>query len=148
MRSKLYSLVFLLIISSVSCKKETVDWAWCIDCQLTEVLGEYTGTGNYIRFTDSIHFIQNSDLDVTLKLIESGSSLQTFTNVVNVFSSSISGVYDDGYYLQFAGNKQTFNATIWRKENQIKLVGTIKKMDSEGETVELLDFEVFRQEWE
>jgi hypothetical protein len=113
---------------------------------VTDVLGEYEGSGNHLRFTDSIHFIQKNNVDVTLKLSESGSSVLASTNVVNVFSSSISGVYDDDYYLQFSGNKQTFNATIWRKENQIKLVGTIKKTDSEGETLELLDFEVFRLE--
>ncbi len=146
MRIVLYTLIFILAFGTISCKEETVDWAWCTDCQVTDVLGEYEGSGNHLRFTDSIHFIQKNNVDVTLKLSESGSSVLASTNVVNVFSSSISGVYDDDYYLQFSGNKQTFNATIWRKENQIKLVGTIKKTDSEGETLELLDFEVFRLE--
>jgi hypothetical protein len=83
---------------------------------------------------------------VILKLSASGSGLTAFTSVVNLFSSSISGTYTDGYYLQFAGNKQTFTSTIWKKENQIKLVGTVKKTDSEGEILEVLDFEVIRVE--
>ena len=139
-------LVFLLVILAGSCKKDKAEWEWCTDCKQETILGDYSGLANYLRFTDVENFIQKNNQEVILKLSESGSGLLAFTSVVNLFSSSISGTYTDGYYLQFAGNSQTFTSTIWRKENQIKLVGTVKKTDSEGEVREVLDFEVIKVE--
>lgn len=146
MRNVILCIIFLLLVVTSSCKKDKADWEWCTDCQQEAILGEYTGLANYLRFTDSVNFTQKNNQEVILKLNENGSGLLAFTSVINLFSSSISGTYTDGYYLQFAGNSQTFTSTIWRKENQIKLVGTVKKTDSEGEVREVLDFEVVRVE--
>ena len=146
MRNGIIRITLLMLVLISSCKKDEAEWEWCTDCQQEAILGEYSGLANYLRFTDVENFIQKNNQEVILKLSESGSGLLAFTSVVNLFSSSISGTYTDGYYLQFAGNSQTFTSTIWRKENQIKLVGTVKKTDSQGEVREVLDFEVVRVE--
>lgn len=136
----------MLLVLISSCKKDEAEWEWCTDCQQEAILGEYTGLANYLRFTDVENFIQKNNQEVTLSLKETSTGLQSATSVINVFYSSLSGTYDSSYYLQLAGNQQSFSAIIWRKENQIKLVGTIKKTDSEGEIREVLDFEVVREE--
>ncbi|NOU48027.1 MAG: hypothetical protein HOO86_13330 [Bacteroidales bacterium] len=146
MRNVIIRITFMLLVLISSCKKDEAEWEWCTDCQQEAILGEYTGLANYLRFTDVENFIQKNNQEVTLSLKETSTGLQSATSVINVFYSSLSGTYDSSYYLQLAGNQQSFSAIIWRKENQIKLVGTIKKTDSEGEIREVLDFEVVREE--
>jgi hypothetical protein len=146
MRKVIIRLTFLLVVVISSCKKDEADWEWCTDCQQETIIGNYEGTASYLFFFGSDRFDRRDNIDAILTLSANSSGLQEATRVINLFYSSISGIYDSGYYIQLAGNQQSFSAIIWRKENQIKLVGTVKKTDSEGEIREVLDFEVIRVE--
>lgn len=146
MRNSVFIVFLLSIFLISSCKEETNDWKWCVDCAQDQIIGDYQGLADYTYYLDTIHNTFKPGQNVTLTLSISGSNIAAETSVVNLFHSSGSGKFYPGPYLQLNGNNQSLSATIWQNAEQLKLVGTVKKTDSEGNTVEILDFEVLKQD--
>jgi hypothetical protein len=145
---KKYTIIFLFlsIILLSSCKDEVSDWKWCVECTQDQIIGNYQGLADYTFYLDTIHNTFKPGQNAIVTIGVSGSHIVAGTNVANLFNSSTSGDYYPGPYLQLNGNNQTLSAKIWENAEQLKLIGTVKKTDSEGNTIELLDFEVLKQD--
>jgi hypothetical protein len=141
---KLIFLLFLVIIIFQSCKKEA-EWIWCTNCTMEKIIGTYEGTANHLRFVDTI-FVETKGKESYLNLIEENGLLKVQVGIVNLFSLNVTGEYTNDYYIEIPGNRSRLSVKIWQKENQIKLIGTAKKFTSNGDILELIDFEVFKTE--
>lgn len=135
--------VAVLLSGMFSCKKEA-PWEWCNDCSVENITGQYSGTGNIIKYTDSVHYTETKGKTVYLAIEASGSNIQLSTGVVNLFSVIVTGNYDNTYYIEIPGYRTRVSAKIWKRENDLKIIGTAKKFDSDNKLTELFDFEVIR----
>ncbi len=141
-------LLTTLLLLVFSCKKEEPGWQRCDACSSDLILGDYSGTATHYRYTDTVNFVATNSNEVYLNITEEGSSLHLQTGVVNLFSANLTGVYENTYYLSFAGSNQQLNGTIWIKDAQVRITGTVKKtatVNGQSQLLELFDFEVFKQ---
>lgn len=142
------SFILLLPLLLLSCKKDEAGWQRCDSCSNELILGEYSGTATHYRYTDSVNFVKTVSNEVYLTIKEEGSALRLQTGVINLFSADLSGIYNNTYYLSFAGSNQQLNATIWVKDEQIRITGTVKKtalVNNQTVLRELFDFETIKQ---
>jgi hypothetical protein len=146
MRKSIFIGFFLSFILFQSCKEEVNDWKWCVDCTQDQIIGNYQGLADYTYYLDTIHNTFKPGQNAILTISVSGSNIVAGTSVANLFNSSTSGKFISAPYLQLNRNNQSLSATIWQNADQLKLVGTVKKTDSEGNTIEILDFEVLKQD--
>jgi len=144
------ALNILLILAMISaCKKEKTDWERCTDCDAEQLVGAYAGSADYYRYTDSVNYVLTNSNEVYFNLSKGTSDLQIQTGVINLFSASFSGIYNNTYYISFASGSQNLNATIWKKEGELKITGQVKKMtlvQGKPQLSELFDFEVYKKQ--
>lgn len=146
--SRIPFILFLPLLLLLSCKKEEAAWQRCEPCSSELIVGEYSGRATHFRYSDSVNFVQTISHEVYLTVEEEGSALRLQTGVVNLFYASLSGLFSNTYYLSFAGANQQLNATIWLKDGQVRITGTVKKtavVNDQPELRELFDFEVVKQ---
>lgn len=141
-------IAFLVVFSA--CKKEKAAWVWCDDCTAADVVGSFEGTGKYIHVDDSLT-LEDQPVYLNLEAQEAG-YIGAQVGVINRFATSISGKYNDTYYMSFSTSTESLDFNILRKGSEIKMVGTAKHfylIDIGGQEVkvvtELLDFEVQRK---
>jgi hypothetical protein len=146
MIKNIFIFLFTSIILLSSCKEEDSEWNWCAECTQDQIIGNYQGLADYTFYLDTIHNSFKPGQNAIVTISVSGSDIVAGTSVVNLFNSSTSGDYYPGPYLQLNGNNQTLSAKIWENAEQLKLIGTVKKTDSEGNTIEMLNFEVLKQD--
>lgn len=141
-------IAFLLIsmLIAPACKKEEKDnWQLCSNCAVELIVGTYSGKADHVKKIDSINYVttQNKDAYLTITKTSSGIALQC--GVVNLFSASFSGPYQNSYFITLSGFSSSLNCRVWRDGENVKIAGTAKKLDSSGDTSELLDFEVYKK---
>lgn len=139
--------LFLLSLLTVpACKKEEKDnWQLCSNCPVELIVGTYSGKADHIKKIDSINYVttQNKDAYLTITKASTGIALQC--GVVNLFSASFSGPYQNSYFIALPGFSSSLNCRVWHDGENVKIAGTAKKLDSSGDTSELLDFEVYKK---
>ncbi len=141
--------VFLLIgltLSITWCKKEESKWLWCTDCQKIDILGNYEGTANHLKYINDTTYTETKDKAAYAELTDREGQLKVSAGILNLFNVEVSGSFGTQYYIEIPGSASAFSAIIWKKENEIKLVGTAKKLDSNGNLRELIDFELLKKE--
>lgn len=136
-------ILLLLFLVLFSCKKEEPDWEWCHDCAKEALIGTYTGkaTNNSYQGED-LPWAKTENLDVTINISESNNNLFVSVSIPNVSNRNFTIDYTGSYYLNYLLN---FNATIWKRDDQIKLVGTVKNAN-EIMVYQIIDFEVYLNE--
>lgn len=135
-----------LLMLSIGCKKEDKNpWEWCNPCQTDLIFGDYEGKATHYKYVDSLNFIETPNLNAYMSLGSSGNNVSVQCGVLNVFNASYFGLYQGTHYIEITGSFSRLSCVIWRKGDEIKIVGTSRKFDSSGNTNELIDFEVFRK---
>ncbi|PKP52965.1 MAG: hypothetical protein CVT92_06270 [Bacteroidetes bacterium HGW-Bacteroidetes-1] len=145
---KLLALFFLgtLLVAITSCNKEKESWEWCNECQSDFISGSYEGIASHTRYVDSSNFIETKNKDAYVNIMDNGSTMTVQSGVINLFALTVSGQFQQTYYIEMGNNSMRFSATIWRKDNEVKLVGSAQKFNSNVELTEILEFEVFKTE--
>lgn len=138
--------LFSLLLINLSCKKEEKNpWIWCSPCEIALLAGEYSGKATHYKYIDSLNYTETPNLDAYLNLGVSGSNVSVQCGIVNIYSASYFGHYQNTHYIEITGSFSRLSSIIWRRGEELKIVGTSRKFDSSGNTIELIDFEVIRK---
>ena len=135
-----------LVLSISCCKKEEPKWLWCTDCQKIDIIGNYEGTANHLKYINDTTYTETKDKAAYAVLTDREGQLMVSAGILNLFNVEVSGSFGTQYYIEIPGSASAFSAVIWKKENETKLVGTAKKLDSNGNLRELMDFELLKKE--
>ncbi|MDP2236070.1 MAG: hypothetical protein Q8J88_06525 [Bacteroidales bacterium] len=137
-------LLTFLVLTIISCKKDQSDWEWCLDCSWEQLIGEYAGKATSSTFQgDELPWLVKEDVDISIIINGNSNNLQLNANIINDLNDNYSIGYNNSYYLTKAPG---FNANIWKKDNEIKLIGTIKKYQGINTTIKIVDFEVIKKQ--
>lgn len=128
-----------------SCKKDTVPWEWCSDCTSETLAGNYEGTAKHLKYLDTIRFVETRNNPTYLNITLDGGMMVVENGVINLFAQTISGGYNNTYYIEMASGQERFSANVYKSGNKIKILGTAKKLGSQGNVNQLLDFEVYKK---
>lgn len=128
------------------CKKQDGDnWQLCGQCPVELIVGEYSGKADHIKRIDTLNYLTTRNKEAYLTIAQTSSGISLQCGVINLFNASFSGAYQNSYFITMPGLSSSFNSKVWRDGSRIKIVGTAKKLNSSGETLELLDFEVYKK---
>ncbi len=136
-------LIFLGFLLA-SCQKDTENWVWCEDCVKEEILGSYQGLAEYVRIIDSLHTTRKEDQSISLVFFEIETGLRSEASVPGIFQSVNFYEYSSGPYLNSNSFGKSLTATVYRSNEKLKIVGVFKSIDTEGNTTEYVDFEVYK----
>ncbi|MBU1009678.1 MAG: hypothetical protein KKD74_06040 [Bacteroidetes bacterium] len=142
--------ILTILLGFTACKKEKASWVWCNDCTVADVVGSFEGTGKYLHVDDSLT-LEDQPVYLNLEAQDAG-YIGAQVGVINRFATSISGKYNDTYYMSFTTSTESLDFNILRNGTALKMVGTAKHfylIDIGGQEVkvvtEMLDFEVLRK---
>jgi hypothetical protein len=147
MRNLHVILLTLIVLTFVSCKKEQPqEWKWCLDCSWEQLIGQYAGKAKSSNFQgDELPWLVKDGLDITITISGNSNNLQLNASIINDLNDNYPIGYNNSYYLT---NAPGFSANIWKKDNGIKLIGTIKKYQGSNTTTRIVDFEVIKKQGE
>lgn len=144
-----YVILFFLFFIMGSCtddKEEDDGWNICIECDIESWLGVYNGTTSHYNATSN-RTVEN--LDIEIKIEETATDY--FTVYIKVpeqnYSATLSGDFINPYSISFASSSKSVSATMYVKENQIRLSGNSKKFAVQSDTVilkEVVNFDVYK----
>jgi len=139
-------ILFVVVVLFSQCKKEDDNWAFCIDCNNEQWVGNYEGAGVYYSDNDG-----KTIYDVpTTVTIESLSDVLLKTTVVaeDYFEmSTIVSKADDFYYIEVPGSNGSLSLTLSKRGNDYKLSGTSKIYHQQGDSLftdRSVSFDVFK----
>jgi hypothetical protein len=120
---------FLMVaLFLVSCSKEKDDsngWSSCFDCTMESWTGTFTGKTSFYNAENNS---TEEGLDITIEAMETGTNYLTISvQVPNHYSASVSGELLSGYSVTFAGSSNSLSATLYKKDDQLQLVGNAKR---------------------
>ena len=139
-------MVILAFSPSCSDKEDPDDgWEFCTGCTAESWAGVFEGDAT---FHDSFGISSGEGLAATLSIEETGTDYLSTTIVVpNYFSTAVSGKLNSAYSISFAGSNSSITATIYSKNNALKIIGNAKKFhtNASGTIVdEVVSFEVIK----
>ncbi|HMM11126.1 MAG TPA: hypothetical protein PKE03_03420 [Bacteroidales bacterium] len=94
---------------------------------------------------DTLNYVTTRNKEAYLNIVKTSTGISLQCGVVNLFSASFSGSYQNSYFITLPGFGSSLNCRVWHDGEKVKIVGTAKKLDASGETSELLDFEVYKK---
>jgi len=116
----------MLIFDIEGCKKDVdeEDWRACYNCSFSAWIGSFEGTASYYNGASN----SNTDnLQVTVDVMETGENYLTISvQVPNNYYATNSGELTGGYYVNMAGSGNSLSASLYKKDNQIKISGSAK----------------------
>lgn len=140
----------IILIFFISCSKENEEdddgWNSCYSCTVDSWTGEFSGTCSYSDLNNNTN-AQN--LPVTITIEETAQDyLFVSINVVNYYSTSVSGELVVSDIVSFAGSGSSFTSSMYIKENELKLSGNSKKFHYKNDTIlvidEVINFEILK----
>ncbi len=141
--TKLGKFLFLFLLSVFifsACDKnenEGDGWANCTECTTDSWVGEYSGTGDYSNFNNNTEM---NNVDVSIVIEETATDyLTVYFHVPDVYSSTVSGDLQSPDIVSFASSGSSFTATMFIKDNELKLTGNSKKFHYKNDTILILD---------
>lgn len=127
-------IIALSILIITACKKDSTPWSFCVDCDRSEWVGEYSGVGDYYKDGNN-----NPELDVPISLVienESGSVLTTDVVVEDKFTTDFTNSKNDNnYFYEVPSSNKTLSLSLSKKDLEYKLSGTVKIFHYEKDTV-------------
>lgn len=140
-------LLTFIVLTLISCKKDQPEWEWCMDCSWEQLVGEYKGKATRSVYQgENLPWLETKDLDITINIGGNSNNLLLNISIINVMNENYSIGYNDSYYLTHA---PIFSANIWKKDNEIKLIGSIKKYQEINpdtiSVVRIVDFEAIKR---
>jgi hypothetical protein len=143
---KLAFILFLVAIS-LSCKKDKEEWPWCTTCSIDDIVGHYEGYASYshVEAEETEH-----NLTAYLQISKrSNNGIQVSTGLANRFAVTLTGSYDNTYYISLGTDFQTFTGNILESNGRIRIQASVKKniFNSKTKTWELneyLDIDMYK----
>lgn len=138
-------LITFIVLTLISCKKDQPqEWEWCLDCSWEQLVGEYNGKATSSTFRgDELPWLVKEGLDITINISGNSNNLQLNAYIINDLNDNYPIGYNNSYYLT---NAPGFSANIWKKDNEMKLIGTIKKYQGANTIIKIVDFEVIKKQ--
>ncbi|MCB2220961.1 MAG: hypothetical protein KQI35_11245 [Bacteroidetes bacterium] len=121
----IFTMVALFIVACTKEKDDSNGWSSCFDCTLDSWTGSFTGKTS---FYNAVNNSTEEELDITIEVMETGTNYLTISvQVPNHYSANVSGELLSGYSVSFAGSSNSFSATLYKKDDQLQLVGNAKR---------------------
>lgn len=141
-----FIVIILLAITSGCDKKEETDaWSTCYSCTIDSWTGDFSGTTNYF---DAQSNSTVEGLEISIEFEETGTDyLTAYVVVPNYYSASISGELSSTYSISFSGTSSSITATIYSKDNEIRINGNSKRYHFKVDSVvidEVINFEAYK----
>lgn len=144
-----YVFLFFLIFNMVSCtddKEEDDGWDICTECDFESWLSIYNGTASHYNVNTN-KTVENLGIEIEIE--------ETATDYLTVYikvpeqsySATLSGDFVTPYSISFASSSKSVSATIYVKENQLRLSGNSKIFSVQSDTVilkEVVNFDVYK----
>ncbi|MCK9452726.1 MAG: hypothetical protein M0Q90_13620 [Bacteroidales bacterium] len=150
------ALAFLSTLSSCKKDDESSQWTRCTNCSQEQISGKYAGVATLYEYNmESEQTGQTYSEEAYLEISPQGSGIRITVGVVNLYNASISAAWEDGNYTISSLSDGEFFASVWVRDNQIKITGINKRSspdpdpepDSSGFILRsLFDFEVVKTE--
>ncbi|MCK9290069.1 MAG: hypothetical protein WCR58_06475 [Bacteroidales bacterium] len=135
-------IICLISLTLLSCSKEEPEWEWCEQCTMEMIAGTYTGKANSSRYQFRTELWEDTkDIDITITISGSARYMNVLIYAPGYYYHRFVNNYTNSYYLT---DGDIFNATIWKQDDQLKLVGVCKNY-SVGLVIQVVDFVVFQQ---
>jgi len=147
-RLKIILLFFFVLLFLYNCKKEedTDDWSNCHTCTVESWKGVFSGKTEHF---DAQSGITASDLNITIEFEETATDyLSAYIIVPNYYSATISGDLANTYSVSFAGTSSSISATLYTKDNVLRLNGNSKKFHYKVDSLvidEVINFEIYKE---
>ena len=130
----------IILVFCLSCNKDDDDndgWSSCYSCNIDSWKGEFSGTCSYSDLHNNNNDEQN--LPITITLDSTGENyFYVSINVVNYYSTNLSGEFIDPSIVNFASSNSSFSSSMYIKDSELKLIGNSKKFHKEMvDTVEV-----------
>jgi len=124
-------LLILLTPGPAGCKKDDEpDWESCYSCTMSSWTGSFKGEGNVY---DASSGTTQGGVGITLTFGESGDQYLTAHVVVNGYLNlTLSGSLYVHHSISFASSQSSLSATLYEKDGQLKLSGTVKTFTQSG----------------
>jgi hypothetical protein len=134
-------LMLLLASGLAGCKKdEEPDWESCYSCTVSSWTGSFKGTGDVY---DASAGTTQGGIGITLSFGETGDQYLTAHVVVSGYLNlTLSGTLYVHHSISFASSQSSLNATLYEKDGQLKLSGTVKSFTESGNGDPELDLSV------
>jgi len=143
-----FVILFVAIII-VSCSKDDTDdgWSYCPDCDTESWVGTYTGGCSVY---DGLNNLTFEEQIATIVISSNGNDVLSMQISVPVhFSMYATGSLQNSYSISLSGTEKSFLATMYKKENQLRLTGSAKTYHYKGGELELIksvNFETLKQQ--
>jgi len=145
-------LLFLLLsfglLFFVSCTKENEEddgWSNCQSCTIESWKGEFSGKAEHF---DAQTDITTNNLNLTIEFEETATDyLTAYILIQNYYSATLSGDLATTYSVSFAGSNSSISATLYTKDNQLRLSGNSKKFHYKVDNLvieEVINFELYK----
>jgi hypothetical protein len=135
----------LILFCSCSEKAEEGDgWHVCSDCDMEDWIGIYYGKASYYHHTTNE---TTENLDIEIEIEQTATDyLCLYIHIENFYTATLCGDFADPYSISFGSSSSSIYATLYEKDNQVKLIGNSKKFVHSDDTTiykETINFEVF-----
>jgi hypothetical protein len=137
---KKLAFIIVLVVISLSCKKDKEEWPWCNTCTIDDIAGNYEGFASYFNINNEQ---TERNLTAYLQLSKrSTNGIQVSTGLPNRFDVTLSGSYDNTYYISLGNDFQSFNGNILIRNGRIRIQASVKKniFNSKTKTWELNEY--------
>lgn len=141
-------LLFVLVLVLPSCENKTDEndgWVFCYDCDVGSWEGSYSGTAEYF---ESNGLTSEDGLEVNITFQETGTNYLTVSlHVPNYYSTTVSGELNSPYSISFAGSGSSITASLYTKENELRITGNSKKFHYKVDSLivdEVVSFEALK----
>lgn len=112
-------------------------WTNCTECNTESWVGEYSGTGDYSDFNNNTTM---DNVDVSIVVEETATDyLTVYFHAPQVYSATVSGDLKSPDIVSFASSGSSFTATMFIKDNELKLTGSSKKFHYKNDTILIID---------
>ena len=112
-------------------------WTNCIECNTESWVGEYSGTGDYSDFNSNTEI---DNVEVSIVIEETATDyLTVYFQAPQVYSSTVSGDIKSPDIVSFASSGSSFTATMFIKDNELKMTGSSKKFHYKNDTILIID---------
>jgi hypothetical protein len=140
------ALLIILVFSKCKEDEEASDgWSNCLDCTVTEWVGNYEGTGDFFDYTSNS---TTNGIPVSVEIEETAPEyLTVYFHSPNYLSVTISGSLVSNYIISFAGSGSSVTATLNVRDQDYKLSGNAKKFHYHSDSLvmdEMVNFEVLK----